>query len=124
MQNIEGFQRLKIWQRAHVLVLAIYKTSVAFPSEERFGLTNQARRSSASICANIAEGYKKSPKDFMRYLDIAQGSLEETKYHLILSRDLDYLAPSAFHELFDLANEVGKMLTGLKNTIRSANIHL
>lgn len=96
---IKTFQDLTVWAKGHLLVLEIYKITKFFPDEERFGLVSQIRRSSVSICSNIAEGYKKSKKDFLRYLDIAQGSLEETKYHLILSRDLNYFDINNFEKI-------------------------
>ena len=114
--EFNGFQDLKVWQKAHQLVLEIYKITKTFPEEEKYCLVNQIRRSSISISANIAEGYRKSKKDFKRYLEISMASLEETKYHLILSKDLFYLNSKNFEELFGLSNEVGKMLNGLKNS--------
>jgi len=75
------------------------------------------RRSAISIAANIAEGYRKGKRDFSRYLDIAQGSLQETKYHLILSRDLGYCTESDFANLINLSDEIGKMINGLKNSL-------
>ena len=115
---IRNFQDLIVWKRGHELVLAIYKLTKHFPNEERFGLTVQMRRSASSICANIAEGYKKSTKDFVRFLDISQGSLEETKYHLILSRDLGYFTPDQYKKLVAIANEIGLMLNSLINKLR------
>lgn len=115
---IQNFQDLIVWQKAHKLTLAIYKISKLFPCEERFGLVSQIRRASASICANIAEGHKKSTRDFVRFLDISQGSLQETKYHLILAKDLEYLNINSFHELSDLSDEVGKMLSRLIQKLR------
>jgi len=82
--KIQTFQDLRVWGDAHRLILEIYKVTRSFPEEEKFGLTSQIRRAAISICANISEGYKKSRNDFVRFLMIAQGSLEETKYHLIL----------------------------------------
>jgi len=93
--------------------LEIYILTRGFPIEEKFGLISQIRRSASSICANIAEGYKKSRKDFIRFLNISEGSLEETRYHLILSRDLGYFTKSQCEVLFDLSDEVGRMLNGL-----------
>lgn len=81
--KINTFEDLVVWQKAHEMVLTIYKITKLFPEDERFGLVVQLRRSSSSICANMAEGYTKSTKDFIRFLDIARASLEETKYHLI-----------------------------------------
>ena len=113
-----NFEELQVWQKGHRMVLNIYKITKSFPEEEKFGLISQIRRSGVSICANIAEGYKKSTKDFIRYLEISEGSLEETKYHLILSKDLEYCTSSQFKELYEKAEEVGKMLNGLINRLR------
>lgn len=114
----KNFQELQVWQKAHHAVLRIYKVTESFPNTEKFGLTSQIRRSSASICANIAEGYKKSTKEFVRFSDIAQGSVEETKYHLILSKDLKYLEDQEFRLLFDSFEEVGKMLNAITMKLR------
>ncbi len=116
--KILHFQELLVWQRAHQLTLEIYKLTKNYPDEEKFGLVNQIRRSSASICANLAEGYKKSTKEFLRYIDIADGSLEETKYHLILSKDLHYCDSVEFDKIYNFACEVGKMLNGLSQKLR------
>ena len=115
--KINSFQDLTVWMKAHRLVLGIYKMTKEFPTEERFGQASQIRRSAVSICANIAEGYMKSRNDFLRFLDIARGSLEETKYHLILSKDLNYCSLDQFNELFLLSDEVGKMLYALRNKL-------
>jgi four helix bundle protein len=85
------FEDLLVWQKAHQLVLDVYCLSRAFPKSEAYGLTSQFRRAVVSIAANIAEGFRKRGKaDKLRFLNIAQGSLEETRYYLILTRDLDY----------------------------------
>ncbi len=87
----KSFKDLIVWQKSHQLVLAIYKLSQSFPREEVFGLTSQIRRSSSSVAANIAEAFKKkSGLDKLRILNIAQGSLSETEYHLLLTGDLKY----------------------------------
>ena len=116
--NIRSFQDLQVWQKGHSLVLIIYKKTKYFPDEERFGLVNQVRRSAASICANIAEGGKKSTKEFSRFLEIADGSLEETKYHLILSRDLGYIDSQSYSQLASLCDEIGRMLNALIKSLR------
>lgn len=114
------FKDIKVWQKSHELVLEIYKTTRNFPDSERYGLISQMRRSAASIPTNIVEGYKKgSDKDFARYLCIADGSLEETKYHLLLARDLKYLDSKKYDHLLELADEVGRMLFGFKKTLRA-----
>ena len=114
---IRNFQDLNVWQKSHQMVLEIYKVTKHYPAEEKFGLITQIRRSSISVSANIAEGFKKSTKDFIRYIEIAQGSLEETKYHLILSRDLEYLMPSDFTRIYNLSDDVSKMLFSLNKKL-------
>ena len=118
--NIKTFQDLQVWQKGHEFVLQVYKITQRFPDNEKFGLVNQLRRSAASICANIAEGGKKSRKDYLRFLEISDGSLEETKYHLILSKDLGYISQEEFESLFDLANNIGRMLSSLMKGLRES----
>jgi four helix bundle protein len=85
------FRDLIIWQRAHQFVLAVYRLTATFPKNETFGLTSQLRRAAVSIAANIAEGFKRRGRgDKARFLNIAQASLEECRYYLILTSDLKY----------------------------------
>ena len=86
------FQNIVAWQRAHEFVLLVYRTTKSFPNYEKFGLCSQFQRAAVSIPANIAEGYKKlSRVDKLRFFNIAQGSLEECRYYIILSKDLGYI---------------------------------
>jgi four helix bundle protein len=85
------FQDLIVWQKAHEFVLSVYRHSESYPKSEIYGLISQLRRAAVSIAANIAEGFKKKTlPDKARYLNIAQGSLEECRYYLILAKDLGY----------------------------------
>jgi four helix bundle protein len=85
------FRDLVIWQRAHQLVLCVYRLTAGFPKNETFGLTSQLRRAAVSVAANIAEGFKRRGQgDKARFLNIAQASLEECRYYLILTDDLGY----------------------------------
>ena len=85
------FEDLSVWKKAHALVLRIYALSSKFPREERFGLTSQLRRAAVSVPANIAEGFiKRSKSDKARFYNIAEGSLEEVRYYLILTQDLKF----------------------------------
>ena len=111
--RMRTFQDFDVWNKAHYLTLNIYKITQTYPENERYGLTSQIRRSSVSICANIAEGYTKSTREFARFLEIARASLEETKYHLILSKDLTYINDNKFEELYLTADQIGRMLYGL-----------
>jgi len=109
------FQDLIVWQKAHQFVLNVYKFTMSFPKEEIYCLTSQLRRSAVSVPANIAEGFKKrGVADKKRYFNIAQGSLEESRYYLILARDLNYGDPQ---ELFTLLQEVSKLLEAYINSI-------
>jgi four helix bundle protein len=86
-----SFQDLIVWQKAHLFVLSAYRWSESFPKTETYGLTAQFRRAAVSIPANIAEGFKKKGRaDKVRFMNIAQGSLEECRYYLILAKDLGY----------------------------------
>ena len=85
------FEDLLVWKKAHAYVLEIYRITKQFPKSEIFGITAQMRRAAVSIPANIAEGFKKrTPREKIRILNISQGSLEESRYYLILAEDLDY----------------------------------
>ena len=107
------FADLRVWQRAHRLVLAIYRVSEHFPKHELYGLTAQVRRAAVSVPANIVEGFKKRGKpDKVRYFNIAQASLEETRYYLWLARDLGFIEG----ELPDV-EEVSRMLEGYMKRI-------
>ena len=103
-----SFQDLIVWQKAHNFVLAVYEASTSFPKVEVFGLTSQLRRAAVSIPANIAEGFVKRGKpDKARLMNVAQGSLEEAKYYLILANDLGYLQNAL---LLAQADEVSRLL--------------
>ena len=85
------FQDLTVWQRAHRFVLATYGLTAGFPKHETYGLSSQMRRAAVSIPANIAEGFRRRGKaDKARFMNLAQGSLEECRYYLILAQDLQY----------------------------------
>ncbi|MDQ3331145.1 MAG: four helix bundle protein, partial [Planctomycetota bacterium] len=102
------FEDLIVWQKAHALVLTIYRTTESFPRTETYGLTSQLRRSAVSIPANIAEGFRKRGRsDKARFLNISQGSLEETRYYLILARDL------VLQLYFPLGATAGPVVTSL-----------
>jgi four helix bundle protein len=104
----KSFEDLLVWQKAHAYVLEIYRITNRFPKSELFGLTSQMRRAAISIPANIAEGFKKrTPREKIRVLNIAQGSLEESRYYLILAKDLGYSDTTAFRPKIE---EISKML--------------
>lgn len=115
----QKFQELIVWQKAHQFVLGVYIYTKSFPKEEIYSLNSQFKRAAISIAANIAEGYKKKGKaDKARYMNIAQGSLEECQYYLILSSDLGY---GENNSLTNLLDEVSKMLESYMKKILSSN---
>jgi four helix bundle protein len=113
------FQDLLVWQKAHEFVLRIYQTTNSFPSHELYGLTSQMRRAAVSIPANIAEGFRKRGKaDKARMMNVAQGSLEEVRYYLILASDLRY---AELWEPMLLLEEVSRMLDAYTKAILASN---
>lgn len=109
------FEDLVVWQKAHQFVLVVYRLTQLFPKSEIYGLSSQFRRAAVSIAANIAEGFKKRGNaDKLRFLNIAQGSLEESRYYLILTRDLEY---GDVAELRALLAEVSKLLEAYSKAI-------
>jgi len=113
-QNIHHFTDLIAWQKNHQIVLKIYKITKKFPKEETFGLISQIRRASASITANIAEGYGRfHSKDRIRFYLYARGSSTELQNHLILAHDLSYITEKEFNELKINIFEGYKIICGL-----------
>ena len=112
---MQRFQDLKVWQRSHALALDIYRLTAKFPPEERFGLTSQLRRAAVSVPTNIAEGSKrKSGHDYARFLNIAEGSIAEVEYLMLLSRDLGFAPEKAIAKLLSEASEIARMLNALR----------
>ena len=112
------FTDLIVWQKAHQFVLSVYKLTKKLPKEEMFGLYPQFRRATVSIPANIAEGFrKKGKKDKVKFFNVAEGSLEECKYYMILTKDLGY---ADVKEESDLSEEVSKLLNAYSKTILSS----
>ena len=115
------FEDLVVWQKAHQFVLGVYRLSQDFPKSETYGLTSQCRRAAVSIAANIAEGFRKAGMpDKIRFLNIAQGSLEESRYYLILAQDLGY---GDVANLKTLIVEVSKLLDAYSQAIQKSTSH-
>lgn len=116
----QNFEDVELWKKAHLWVLAIYKFTENFPKQEIFGLTSQLRRSAVSVPANFAEGFRKlSLADKVRFYNISQGSLEESRYYLILAKDLQFGDST---KLLADANEISKMLGSYIRAIQNKNI--
>jgi len=113
------FEDLIVWQKAHQFALAVYRITQTFPKTEIYGLSSQFRRAAVSIAANIAEGFRKRGNaDKLRFYNIAQGSLEECRYYLILTRDLDY---GDMSETTPLLAEVSKLLEAYSQSILNSD---
>jgi four helix bundle protein len=118
---MKSFRELQVWRKAHNMTMAVYEATRIFPSEERYGLTSQLRRSAASIPANIAEGCgRRSDGEMARFLQIARGSASEIEYHIFLARELRYLREDSFRQLTREADELQRMLTALIRRFRPA----
>ncbi|GAB4526384.1 MAG: four helix bundle protein [Amphiplicatus sp.] len=117
---MKSFEDLDIWKKALDLTEAVYRASAKWPGEEKFCLTQQIRRAAASIPANIAEGAERQgPREFLRFLSIARGSLAETKTFLILAERLAYMDLEQGMALKSQLDEVGRMLSGLSRSLQS-----
>ena len=115
-----NFEKLEVWQRAIDFADLVYKGTSAFPSEERFGLTNQLRRAAVSISSNLAEGSSRSSKtDFARFTEIAAGSVFETISQAFIARRQTFLNEQQFREIYASAEELSRMLSGLRKSLLS-----
>lgn len=116
---VKGYRDLDLWKKAHALVLDVYRLTNQFPRREQFGVVSQLRRAAYSIPANIAEGYgRRSTKELIQFLAVANGSLEEVRYFLELSRDLHYLSPADFANLEKELRAVAQMLEALAQSLK------
>lgn len=114
----QSFKDIIAWQKAHSFVLQVYHATRNYPAEERFGLCSQFQRAAVSIPANIAEGYKKiSNADKLRLMNIAQGSLEECRYYILLSKDLNYISEDNYNGLTKSIEDVSRLLNAYCNGI-------
>jgi len=119
--HMQRFQDLRVWQRGHALALEVYRLTKDFPSSERFGITSQLCRAVVSVPTNIAEGTKRiGRQDYARFINIAEGSLAETEYLILLSRDLGFLPPEPTIELLEEIVEIARMLNALRARVEKA----
>ena len=119
MANSKSFREVRAWQKAHEFVLAFYKTKKMFPDDEKFALIPQFQRAAVSIAANIAEGYKKLSKaDKLRFMNIAQGSLEECRYYIILSHDVGYYSKDVANDMWTKIEAASTVLNAYCKAIK------
>jgi len=117
--SAKTFRDLIVWQKAHMFVLAVYQLTAAFPKEETYGLSAQMRRAAVSIAANIAEGFRKRGRaDKARFMNTAEGSVEESRYYLILTEDLGYGKTKILN---DLLEEVSRLLNAYAKAILNSD---
>ena len=121
---MKTFRELRVWQTAHTLVLRVYAETRMFPRDEQYGLTSQLRRAAVSIAANIVEGHRRtSRRELLNFLDIADASLEEAKYLLLLAHDLRYVKAPIFEEFTQSCDAIGGMLYQFKRHVRQEVSH-
>ena len=119
---MQDYKKLRVWEKAHALTLAVYRITKEFPKDELFGLTSQLRRASFSIGANIAEGSGRSSKhEFNHFISYAIGSASEVEYFLLLAKDLRYISADEYTKVEDSANEIKRTLISLSKRIKQSN---
>ena len=115
---MQRFTELRVWQRSHALALDVYRITATFPEAEKFGVSSQVRRAAVSIASNIAEGAKRqSRREYVRFLNVAEGSLAETESLLRLSRDLGFADEAVVGELVKEAEDISRMLHGFRQAV-------
>jgi four helix bundle protein len=118
MGNIKSYKDLIVWQKAMVLIKAIYTVTKEYPKEEMYGLTSQLRRAVVSIACNIAEGQaRNSTGEFKQFLGISRGSLAETETLVLLSNDLNLISSTELEEITKITDEADKLLSGLLKSL-------
>lgn len=121
MATFRRFEEIQAWQKARILARGIYTLSGGGDFGKDFELRNQVRRSSVSIMSNIAEGQgRRTDKDFANFLNMAMGSVAETKSHLYLALDLGYVGEKEFEELYGKLDEIGRMIFSLSSHLRNS----
>jgi four helix bundle protein len=117
-----AYSDLLVWQRAMDLVVEIYRLCEHIPAVERYGLISQMQRAAVSIPSNVAEGQaRRSSGAFQNHLSIAAGSLAELETQLILTHRLGFCPEATCNDLLSKTDEIGRMLTGLKNSLATNN---
>jgi four helix bundle protein len=117
--RVKSFEDLTVWQEAHKLTLEVYKLTAKFPGSEKYGIVSQLRRSSSSVPANIAEGFgRATTRELLRCLQIARGELEETRYFVLLSRDLGYVTAQDYESVSQHCNSIGRLINALGSSLK------
>jgi four helix bundle protein len=123
MNKFNCLEEIQVWQKARLLTIEINKLSFSIGTRIEYDLQRQARRSSASIAANIAEGYgRKSKKEFAHFLDIAYGSAVETKSHIYVAHDLGFIDRERRNDFLEMTDEISRMLFVLARRVRESSL--
>jgi four helix bundle protein len=119
---LKSYKELIVWQKAMDLAALVYQSSVAFPKDEIYGLRQQLRRAAVLIPSNIAEGQcRTTTKDFLNFLAIARGSLAEVETQILLAARFEYFSKEQLDQLLSSVNEVGRLLSGLQNSLATSH---
>ncbi len=120
MATFNRFEDIQAWQKARLLTKDIYQMTAQGSFSKDYDLRSQIRRSSVSIMTNVAEGQgRRTDKDFANFLNFSLGSVSETKSHIYLALDLDYINQITFDDVYQKLDEIGKMVFALSNHLRS-----
>ena len=116
---MKSYRELEVWQKAHELALLVFGMTERFPRSDQYGVVSQVRRSASSVPANIAEGFGRgTTREFLRSLQIARGELEETRYFMLLSRDLGRISKEAFEKVESGCDSTGRLINALGKSLR------
>jgi len=117
--KVKSFEDLTVWQEAHKLTLEVYKMTACFPGAEKYGIVSQLRRCSSAVPANIAEEFgRATTRELLRCLQIARGELEETRYFILLSRDLGYVTAKDYEDVSQHCSSVGRLINALGSSLK------
>ena len=125
MTLAHDYRKLDVWRRSHALTLTVYRLTRDFPREERFGISTQLRRACCAIPTNLVEGMERTgPRAFAAFVDIAAASAAETDYLVMLAGELGYMTPNQIAPLREELMQLRRMLTSLRNALRSRSRHI
>ena len=117
--KVKSFEDLTVWQEAHKLTLEVYKLTAGFPGTEKYGIVSQLRRCSSAVSANIAEGFgRATTRELLRCLQIARGEVQETRYFILLSRDLGYVSAKDWEKMGHHCESVGRLINALGSSLK------
>ena len=115
------WRKMKVWKASHEMVLEIYRVAAGFPNSEKFGLADQLKRAAASVPANIVEGQSRNTtREYLQFLYNARGSLEEARYFILLSRDLQFISSGKYDDLEAKYKDISIMLNNLIKSLKTA----